>query len=138
MFRSVWPVEDRPVEMQVEEWFNQMTTDYIFSMKRIWDEKKKKDDKGEETFKWDAALPTRQYDGGPDNCTDLLHPARYDLSRTGFSIKNTIRSETLWLERSRIRKYSSPDPNKIRIRDIGINDQWDGKQVPRTSVVRIA
>jgi hypothetical protein len=53
-------------------------------MKRIWDEKKKKDDKGEETFKRDAALPTRQYDGGPDNCTDLLHPARYDLSRTGF------------------------------------------------------
>jgi hypothetical protein len=85
MFRSVWPVEDRPEEMQVEEWFNQMTTDYIFSMKRIWDEKKKKDDKGEETFKRDAALPTRQYDGGPDNCTDLLHPARYDLSRTGFT-----------------------------------------------------
>jgi hypothetical protein len=87
MFRSVWPVEDRPEEMQVEEWFNQMTTDYIFSMKRIWDEKKKKDDKGEETFKRDAALPTRQYDGGPDNCTDLLHPARYDLNETGFSIK---------------------------------------------------
>jgi hypothetical protein len=64
-----------------------MTTDYIFSMKRIWDEKKKKDDKGEETFKRDAALPTRQYDGGPDNCTDLLHPARYDLNETGFSIK---------------------------------------------------
>jgi hypothetical protein len=94
MFRSVWPVEDRPEEMQVEEWFNQMTTDYIFSMKRIWDEKKKKDDKGEETFKRDAALPTRQYDGGPDNCTDLLHPARYELSRTGFLNLNTIRSGT--------------------------------------------
>jgi hypothetical protein len=78
MFRSVWPVEDRPEEMQVEEWFNQMTTDYIFELKRVWDEKKKKDNKGEETFRRDAALPTRQYDGNPDNCTDLLHPARYN------------------------------------------------------------
>ncbi len=59
MFRSVWPVEDRPEEMQVEEWFNQMTTDYIFNMKRIWDKKKKKDDKGEDTFKRDATLSTR-------------------------------------------------------------------------------
>jgi hypothetical protein len=83
--------------MQVEEWFNQMTMDYIFSMKRIWDEKKKKDDKGEETFKRDAALPTRQYDGGPDNCTDLLHPARYDLSRTGFTqLKHNTERDSDW------------------------------------------
>jgi hypothetical protein len=70
-------VEDRPPELQIEEWVNSMSPDTMYNMKRIWDAKKLKDDKGEETFRRDAALPTRQYDGGPDNCTDLLHPARY-------------------------------------------------------------
>ncbi len=77
MFRSICPMEDRPEEMQIEAWFNKMTVDYIFEMKRIWDEKEKKDNKGEETFRRDAAPPTRQYDGGLDNCLDLLYPARY-------------------------------------------------------------
>jgi hypothetical protein len=43
MFRSIWPVKDRPEEMPIEAWFNQMTVDYIFEMKR-----KKKDNKGEQ------------------------------------------------------------------------------------------
>jgi hypothetical protein len=48
----------------------------MFEFKRIWDEKRRREEKGEETYRRDAPLPTKQFDGGPDNCADLLHPSR--------------------------------------------------------------
>jgi hypothetical protein len=42
-----------------------MSTDTFLAMKRVWDEQQKKEDRGEETFKKDAKLPTRNFDGGP-------------------------------------------------------------------------
>lgn len=54
-----------------------MSTDTFLAMKRVWDEQQKKEDRGEETFKKDAELPTRNFDGGPDNSMDLLHEVRY-------------------------------------------------------------
>jgi len=82
--KSIWPVEERPEELQREEWVNSMNPDTFLTMKRIWDEQQKKEDRGEEIFRKDAPLPTRQLDGGPDNCADLLHEIRYHniLNRT--------------------------------------------------------
>jgi hypothetical protein len=48
----------------------------MFEFKRIWDEKRRREEKGEETYRRDAPLPTKQFDGRPDNCADLLHPSR--------------------------------------------------------------
>ena len=76
LFRSIWPVEERPEEFQNEDWVNEQTPGDMFEFKRIWDEKRRREEKGEETYRRDAPLPTKQFDGGPDNCADLLHPSR--------------------------------------------------------------
>ncbi len=79
LFRSIWPVEERPEEFQNEDWVNEQTPGDMFEFKRIWDEKRKREEKGEETYRRDAPLPTKQFDGGPDNCADLLHQSRQVL-----------------------------------------------------------
>ena len=76
IIKAVWPVEDRPEAFQKESWINTMTPDTVLALKRCWDDQQKKEDRGEETFRKDAALPTTQFKSGPDNCADLLHPAR--------------------------------------------------------------
>jgi hypothetical protein len=76
LFRSIWPVEERPEEFQNEDWVNEQTPGDMFEFKRIWDEKRRREEKGEETYQRDAPLPTKQFDGGPNNCADLLHPSR--------------------------------------------------------------
>lgn len=76
MFRSIWPVEERPEELQREAWVNSILPADFLTMKKCWEEQQKRDDKGEEMFRRDAALPARQFDGGADNCNDLLHEVR--------------------------------------------------------------
>ncbi len=76
LFRSIWPVEERPEEFQNEDWVNEQTPSYMFEFKRIWGEKRRREEKGEETYRRDAPLPTKQFDGGPDNCADVLHQSR--------------------------------------------------------------
>jgi len=53
-----------------------MALEAVLTMKKIWDIQQKKDDKGEEAFRRDNPLPTVQFDGGPDNCADILHNVR--------------------------------------------------------------
>jgi len=74
----VWRIEDRPEEYQDEAFINSQTVDTILALKKAWEEQVKKEEKGEETFKKDPPLPTRQYEGGPDNRADLIHPASMD------------------------------------------------------------
>ncbi len=76
LFRSIWPVEERLEEFQNEDWVNEQTPSDMFEFKRIWNEKRRREEKGEETYRRDAPLPTKQFDGGPDNCVDLLHQSR--------------------------------------------------------------
>jgi hypothetical protein len=69
-------VEERPEPLQREEWVNNLTPAVMFDYMKVWEQRQKRDDKGEEMFRRDMDLPTKQLDGGPDNCKDLLHQAR--------------------------------------------------------------
>jgi hypothetical protein len=55
-----------------------MAMDTVLALKRCWDEKRKKEEKGDDTFKKDPDLPTKRFEAGPDNCRDILHPARWE------------------------------------------------------------
>ena len=72
----IWPLEDRPEQFRNMDFINSQPLQLILELKRVAEELQKKDEKEVESFKKDAELPTRHYDGGPDNCSDLLHPAR--------------------------------------------------------------
>jgi hypothetical protein len=72
----IWPPEDRPEQFRNMDFINSQPLQLILELKRVAEELQKKDEKEVESFKKDAELPTRHYIGGPDNCSDLLHPAR--------------------------------------------------------------
>jgi hypothetical protein len=72
----IWALEDRPDEYKKEDFVNSLTVRDFLDLKTCWESKQKKEDRGEETFRRDPELPTRTFDAGPDNCADLLHPAR--------------------------------------------------------------
>ncbi len=78
LIRSIWPADERPEELQNDTVINAMTMDTVLALKRCWDDKKKKEEKNEDTFKKDADPPTRRLEAGPDNCADQLHPARWE------------------------------------------------------------
>ncbi len=69
-------MEERPEPLQREEWVNNLTPADMFAYMKVWEQRQKRDDKGEEMFRRDMDLPTKQLDGGPDNCKDLLHQGR--------------------------------------------------------------
>jgi hypothetical protein len=60
---------------QAQAFVNTLTIETGLALMAAW-EKHQKKNKGEDTFGKDPPLPTRQLDGGPDNCADLLHPGR--------------------------------------------------------------
>jgi hypothetical protein len=72
----IWPLEDRPEIYQNEAYMNTLTVETGLALMASWEKQLKKENRGETTFGKDAPLPTRHYDAGPDNCADLLHPAR--------------------------------------------------------------
>jgi hypothetical protein len=73
---DIWALEDRPEKYQNEAFVNTLTIETGLALMAAC-EKHQKKNKGEDTFGKDPPLPTRQLDGGPDNCADLLHPGRY-------------------------------------------------------------
>jgi hypothetical protein len=77
MFRDIYPVEDRPEVLQNEQYVNGIPPAVFMEMMKAWGEQQKRNDKGEDAFRKDLPPPTKQFDGGPDNCADLLHPSRY-------------------------------------------------------------
>jgi hypothetical protein len=86
-------MEDRPELYQNEAYINNFTVDTCLALKAAWESQLKKENRGESTFGKDAALPTRHYDAGPDNCADLLHPARlehFKFLRGGNAYSNGI------------------------------------------------
>ncbi len=56
LIRSIWPAEDRPEELQHEAIINSMTMDTVLALKRCWDDKWKREEKNDDTFKKDADL----------------------------------------------------------------------------------
>ena len=72
----IWPLEDRPEEMLVQEVVNGMTFDQLIKYKKHYEALVKKEGKGEGVFGKDSAIPPVLFEAGEDNCTDLLHPAR--------------------------------------------------------------
>jgi hypothetical protein len=80
-FRDIYPVEDRPEVLQNEQFVNSLQPPVFMDMMRAWGELQKRNDKGEDAFRKDLPPPTKQFDGGPDNCADLLHPSRYFQER---------------------------------------------------------
>ncbi len=72
---DIWALEDRPEKCQNEAFVNTLTIETGLALMAAC-EKHQKKNKGEDTFGKDPPLPTRQLDGGPDNCVDLLHPGR--------------------------------------------------------------
>jgi len=77
ILKAIWPIEDRPEQFQNEDFINSMSLENNLALKKCWEEQQKKENRGEETFRQDTALPTRHFPAGPDNCADLLHPVRY-------------------------------------------------------------
>jgi hypothetical protein len=73
---DIWPLEDRPERYLNEDFINSLTVDTALALMAAWEKQQKKENKGEDTFGKDPPLPTRHIDSGPDNCADLLHPAR--------------------------------------------------------------
>ncbi len=73
---AIWPLEDRPEQFRNKEFINSQPLAVILELKRVADELQKKGENELESFKKDAELPTCHYDGGPDNCAELLHTAR--------------------------------------------------------------
>ncbi len=55
-------------------------------MMESWIKKQRREDRADELFRKDAALPTRQFDGGPDNYADLLHQARYFKKQDAYAL----------------------------------------------------
>jgi hypothetical protein len=80
LIRSIWPKEDRPEELQNDEIINTMAMDTVLALKRCWDEKQKKDEKGNDSFKKDADPPAKKFEAANDNSKDILHPARWERS----------------------------------------------------------
>ena len=78
LIRSIWPVEERPEEFQSDAVINTMSMEVVLALKRCCDDRKKLDGKGDDTFRKDADIPTKRFEGGPDNCNDQLHPARWE------------------------------------------------------------
>ena len=72
---DIWALEDRPEKYQNEAFVNTLTVETGLMLMAACETQQKKN-KGEDTFRKDPPLPTRQLDGGPDNCADLLHPGR--------------------------------------------------------------
>jgi hypothetical protein len=120
MFQSIYPVEDRPPELQCEHWVNNLDPAVFLAMMESWIKKQRREDRADELFRKDAALPTRQFDGGPDNCADLLHQARYLETRCIRIIFGAIwevgpgPDPALYASRD-LFDLKSPDP-RIRIR----------------------
>jgi hypothetical protein len=80
----IWPLEDRPELYQNEAYINNLSVDTCLGLKAAWEIQLKKENRGENMFGKDVALPTRHYDAGPDNCAELLHPARSESVKSGW------------------------------------------------------
>jgi hypothetical protein len=59
-----------------EEFMNSLSTETALALYQVFDAQQKRGGRAEETFQKDPPLPTRHYDAGPDNRSDLIHPAR--------------------------------------------------------------
>jgi len=69
---KVWPLEDRPEELQNQDTVNAMTLPTLFTFKQHYDALQKKEGKGETEFGLDRKLPTKHYKEEDDNTANKL------------------------------------------------------------------
>ena len=72
----IWPIEDRPEEMQDPETVAALTFDQLIKYKKHYEALVKKEGKGDGVFGKDSQIPATMFEAGEDNCADVLHPAR--------------------------------------------------------------
>ena len=72
----IWPIEDRPEEMQDPETVAALTFDQLIKYKKHYEALVKKEGKGDGVFGKDSQIPATMFEAGEDNCADILHPAR--------------------------------------------------------------
>ena len=73
---KVWPLEDRPEELQNQDTVNAMTLPTLFTFKQHYDALQKKEGEGETEFGLDRKLPTKHYKEEDDNTANKLHTMR--------------------------------------------------------------
>jgi hypothetical protein len=62
----MWPVEERPPELPVEASVNNLPPAVMLDVWKGWELRQSREEKSMELFRKDTALPTKQYDGGPE------------------------------------------------------------------------
>ena len=73
----IWPLEDRPEEMQDPLVVGSLSFDQVMKYKKHYEALIKKEGKGEGVFGKDSQIPTCRFDAGEDDCASTLHPARF-------------------------------------------------------------
>ena len=73
---KVWPLEDRPEELQNKYTVNSMTLPTLFTFKQHYDPLQKKEGKGDTEFGLDRKLPSKIFKEEEDNTADKLHTVR--------------------------------------------------------------
>jgi len=73
---KVWPLEDRPEELQNPDTVNAMTLPTLFTFKQHYDALQKKEGKGETEFGLDRKLPAKCFKEEDNNTADKLHAMR--------------------------------------------------------------
>jgi hypothetical protein len=73
---EIWPVDERPDNMRKREVVNALTFDQMVTYKKMYDQRMKREGKGELVFGHDMPIPVTVYEGGPDDCAEQLHAVR--------------------------------------------------------------
>jgi len=73
----LWPIEERPEDMQKPDFVNGLTFDQAIKWKEHYEQQVKKEGKGDTSFGKDSNIPSRHFEAGEDDCKLTLHLARF-------------------------------------------------------------
>jgi hypothetical protein len=73
---ELWPLEERPDNMRKREVVNALTFDQMVTYKKLFDQRMKREGKGEQVFGHDVPIPVTVFEAGPDDCAEQLHAVR--------------------------------------------------------------
>jgi len=74
----VWPLEDRPTEMQNPLAVGRINLQAGLEMKKHYEEQQAKQGRGDAVFGKDGKLPVKNFPTAEDDCNELLHDARWE------------------------------------------------------------
>lgn len=74
----LWDVDDRPEHMRIKETVNSLTLSNFLAFKEHFEQKIRKEGKGDTIFGKDRKLATKKFKEEEDNCGDKLHTVRFE------------------------------------------------------------